>query len=244
MNKQAWLMSLTVLALLGGAVGLLAEIRVHQKLGLPGVKTHPVANSIRLEAELPDRVLNYRSQLMDTDDVTIKTLPADTSFGYRRYLAPDGLLVDLRVVLMGADRTSLHKPQFCLTSQGWEIDETVETSVRVQKPQPYELPIIELIATRIENGNRTSQRALYVYWYVAADRLNGSASGMGRMWSMAEQLIRTGVLQRWAYISCFSPCAPGQEGATFARMKEFIAASVPDFQLYPVASGQSLTSRE
>jgi hypothetical protein len=53
------------------------------------------------------------------------------------------------------------------------------------------------------------------------------------MWWTTEHMMSTGVLQRWAYISCFSVCAPGQEGAAFDRMKEFLAASVPQFQLFP-----------
>jgi hypothetical protein len=45
--------------------------------------------------------------------------------------------------------------------------------------------------------------------------------------------LRTGVLQRWASISYFAECAPGHEDATFERMKKFIVASAPEFQLVP-----------
>ena len=55
-----------------------------------------------------------------------------------------------------------------------------------------------------------------------------------RMWWLARDLLRTGVLQRWAYISYFTVCAPGQEEATFARVEKLIAASVPEYQLPPV----------
>jgi hypothetical protein len=48
---------------------------------------------------------------------------------------------------------------------------------------------------------------------------------------MARDLMTRGVLQRWAYISCFSVCPPGHEEATYARMKEWITAAVPQFQL-------------
>jgi hypothetical protein len=48
---------------------------------------------------------------------------------------------------------------------------------------------------------------------------------------MARDMLLTGVLQRWAYVACITLCAPGQEEATFSRMKEFIAAAVPQFQL-------------
>jgi hypothetical protein len=53
------------------------------------------------------------------------------------------------------------------------------------------------------------------------------------MWWLARDLLRTGVLQRWAYVSYFSFCAPGQEDAAFERMSKLIAASVPEYQLPP-----------
>jgi hypothetical protein len=55
------------------------------------------------------------------------------------------------------------------------------------------------------------------------------------MWQMAKHLLRTGELQRWAYVSVFAVCAPGQEDAAFERIKRFIAAAVPEFQLTPRA---------
>jgi hypothetical protein len=240
MNRQTWQMLAAVLVLMAGTAGLIGAIREHQKLAPPGVKTHALPGSIRLEAELPARVLDYDSHVMDVGDITVNTLPPDTSFGYRRYEAADRPSVDLRVVLMGTDRTSLHKPQFCLTGQGWEIDETIETRLPVEKPFRYDLPVIELVATRTENGHRTAQRAIYVYWFVAADGLSASAVGLGRMWSMAEQLVRTGTLQRWAYVSCFAVCSPGEEKNTFEGLKKFIAASVPEFQLYPSSNQNPL----
>jgi hypothetical protein len=50
---------------------------------------------------------------------------------------------------------------------------------------------------------------------------------------MARDVLFTGELDRWAYITFFSVCAPGQEDATFERMKKLIAAAVPEFQLVP-----------
>jgi hypothetical protein len=47
--------------------------------------------------------------------------------------------------------------------------------------------------------------------------------------------VTTGILQRWAYVTFFSACAPGQEENTYERLKNLIAASVPEFQLTPKA---------
>jgi len=51
------------------------------------------------------------------------------------------------------------------------------------------------------------------------------------MWWMARDMLKTGVLQRWAYVIVFAQCAPGAEDATFETMKNFIAAAVPEFHL-------------
>jgi hypothetical protein len=173
------------------------------------------------------------------------TLPKDTSFGQRRYKAQDGFVLDLRVVLMGADRTSMHKPQICLPGQGWHIDDlaSAETKVRVDRPQSYDLPVVKLVANALDDQNRPYS-GIYVYWYVADDALSASALGLQRMWWMATKLLRTGVLQRWAYVSCLARCPTGQENATFDRMKEFIAASVPQFQLYPRPIPTTITATQ
>jgi hypothetical protein len=195
-----------------------------------------VPDSIRLHADLPEHVLDYSSKELETEDLVIRTLPNDTSFGFREYTNAEFRLA-MRVVLMGRDRTSLHRPQFCLTGQGWAINQSLsrEATVKVEQPFAYELPIVALMASRTVNADGQSQllSGVYVYWYVADDAMSASTLGIERMWWMASKLLRTGVLQRWAYISCFASCAPGQESATFDRLKSFISAAVPQFQLYP-----------
>jgi hypothetical protein len=72
---------------------------------------------------------------------------------------------------------------------------------------------------------------LYVYWFVDADRF--TASHARRMLWMAHDVVIKDVLDRWAYISFFTQCLPGQEEATFDRVKKLITATVPEFQLVP-----------
>ena len=82
--------------------------------------------------------------------------------------------------------------------------------------------------TRDTNGNPQSIGGVFVYWFVANGEL--TASHADRMWWMARDLMLTGVLQRWAYVICFTPCAVGSEDEAFERVKEFIIAAVPEFQ--------------
>jgi hypothetical protein len=238
MKRQKWVILSIALALMAGAGGLLAKLHASQKLGQPGVKTHMLAGTQRLEVELPERVLDYDSKPLEVDKVTLDYLPLDTSFGQRRYHAPDGFEALLNVVLMGADRTSIHKPQFCLGGTGWCINDaaSAEAKVRIEKPCAYDLPVMKLICSRAPtaSGIPANARLIYVYWFAADNAL--TARHGQRMWWMAKELLQTGVLQRWAYVTCSSACLPGQEEATFERMKKFIAAAVPEFQQPPRAA--------
>ena len=230
MNKQQWILLLLALGVIGGGAAVLRHLQANQKLGRPAVKTSPIPGSLRLQVELPEHVLDYSSETMAADQMTLDTLPQDTSFGGRRYSAPDGFTTTVNVVLMGSDRTSLHKTEFCVEGQGWRINRAAscETTVHLDRPYPYDLPVMKFIATKQAtiDGQPVTAQGVYVFWFVA-DNDEFTARHSQRMWWMVRDLFRTGVLQRWAFIGCFSVCAPGQEDATFERMKNFIAAAAP-----------------
>ena len=243
MKRQKAIILALALAMMGGTAGFLTRIRANQKLGLPGIKTAPIPGSIRLDILLPEQVLDYKSEAIPAGTWLTQFLPADTSVALRHYTDTDGFNTLVTAVLMGTDRTSIHKPQICLKGQGWEIQDYLskETSVRMERPRAYDLPVTRLIATKtgVVDGRQITARGIYVYWFVADHEL--TASHWTRVVSMAGEVLKTGTLQRWAYISCFSICKPGDEEATFERLKKFIAASAPEFQLAPepnTTSGQ------
>ena len=236
--KRNWTLFILALVMIAGSAGLLASLSTNQKLSPVPVKAHPLpSDPKRLQVELPESVLDFKSEWVDVDEMTWKTLPPDTSFGQRRYRAPDGFGLSLNAVLMGGDRTSLHKPQFCLEGQGFQITQSTESSIHIDDPCTYDLPVVKLLATKTNprGDQRQVMRAVYVYWFVADDAISATVSGLERMRMMGTKILLTGVLQRWAYISCLAVCAPGQEDLTYERMKEFIADAVPQFQLNPHA---------
>jgi hypothetical protein len=222
------------LLLIAGTAAGLHYRQAHQRLGVPGVKVVHVpvydpdgnlagSNSVAL----PDRVLNFESTNIPIERVVLDWLPKDTTYGQRLYRASDGFQTQMTAVLMGADRTSIHQPQYCLEGSGWHIGDSELDTIHVDLPHSYDLPINKLTATKMQQG--VPVRGIYVYWFVAQNRL--TAKHGQRMFDMGLDMLRTGVLQRWAYVSCFSVCYPGQEQASYARIKELIAAAVPEFQL-------------
>ncbi|HTA30243.1 MAG TPA: exosortase-associated EpsI family protein [Candidatus Cybelea sp.] len=234
MNKQKWTFLLTALALIGVTALALVHMKANQKLGLPGIKTAEIPGSKRLNVYLPPKVLDFNSVAIPTDTNVLNGLPQDTSFAERGYYAPDGEQLLCNIVLMGTDRTSIHKPQFCLTGVGWSIsdaDSSADT-IRVARPYAYDLPVMKLVTAPrelIRNGKSETRCGVYVYWFVADNEL--TESHWVRMRRMSTHLLTTGELQRWAYVSCFAVCAPSETGKTYEQMKKFIAASVPEFQL-------------
>jgi hypothetical protein len=99
---------------------------------------------------------------------------------------------------------------------------------------PYPLPISRWDVSgtfQQPNGQKVKVNGVYVFWFVADG--DQTPSHLEMMKRFAMNLLRTGVLERWAYVSYFAPCEPGQEDVAFERMKKLIAASVPEFQLLP-----------
>ena len=239
---KTWAVALAALALMAAASAILLRSRNSQHLGVPGLRLVDVAladeTGKQIAAQsilLPERPLDYQSELLPVTTEELQWLPKDTTYGRRLYRSgSDGFQIQVSGVLMGTDRTSIHKPEFCLPAQGFRILRRTQGTLSIAGPRPFELPYTRLDATRevrLANGSRATQGAVYVYWFVSGTRL--SNDHFQRMWWLATDLIRTGELQRWAYLGVLGACNVGQEDLAFARLADFIRATVPEFQTTP-----------
>jgi hypothetical protein len=134
-------------------------------------------------------------------------------------------------VVMGTDRTSIHKPQYCLTGLGEQIVNSEVISIPITSPHRYDLKVMKLTTRSEQNlgkGQIVAVSGVFLYWFVADGHLTPHHGE--RMWLMGKELLTKGLLQRWAYVACYSRCLPGHENEMLERMKQFIAASVPEFQ--------------
>lgn len=238
-SRQVVVAAIVVLVLIGTTAGVLARMHQNHRLGKPGLRMvdEPVfaedgqvvnTNTVAL----PRKVLDFTSETGPITKIELGWLPADTTYARRIYRAPDGFPIHLNVVLMGQDRSSIHRPQICLTGQGFTIERSDMLEINIPRPQPYRLPVMRLTASRSSrsaDGQEHTYKAVYVYWFVADGQL--TARHGQRMWWMARDLLRDGVLQRWAYVSALAFGAPGSEEALYHRIEEFLAAAVPEFQV-------------
>jgi hypothetical protein len=242
-TRRKSILCVCALVLTAGTAFLLAA--VPQKLGSAGVKASPMPDSERWEIYLPEHVLDFESRSEEPDAETLSMLPKDTSLADRVYYKRGVPPCVSSVVLMGTDRTSIHKADYCLRGQGMRIQQITEDKIHMDQPQPYDLPVIKIVADEAVsvNGKAVTKRCVYVYWYVADGALSNDRSGFGRMWGMTKQLLFTGVLQRWAYVRFYTFCEPGQEDAAYGELKQLIVASVPQFQLTPRPSDATVAAQ-
>lgn len=240
MKAQKYILAILTLLMIAATAAVLFQSNKHQRLGDPGVKTRPLAGSKNLEIMMPETVPGYISEILTNVEEGLTVLPADTSYRSRLYQADDRFCVQITTVLMGTDRSSIHNPQICLPGQGWTINDSLTRveNVSMQHPFPYELPVNRIISSKQvkdANGSALTMSSVYLYWFVDADQYTASELKR-KMWLVPHDLLVKGVLDRWAYISFFAECAPGQEDMTADRMKKMIADAVPEFQLVPHAA--------
>ena len=222
------------LALIGGTAWALVQVKTNRRLGNPGLKTEAIPGSLTLKISLPENAAGFASTNLPTAQVVLDYLPKDTSYAQRLYSAPDGLQVMANVILMGADRTSIHRPDYCLPGQGLKIVDQTAVKIPIAGSPAYDLNVQKWTVHNTfaaPDGSATTVSGLYVFWFVAEDNATDNYTSIQK--SILYHLLRHGVLERWAYVSYFTRCLPGQEAAAFDRIKNLIAQSVPEFQLPP-----------
>ena len=234
MKTSKWLILFVALALMAGTVGALTWLKAHQRLGQPGIIATRIPGSVMMKIDLPERVLDFTSTNVPESEVELGYFPKDTSYARRLYQAPDGFGVSTTIVLMGADRTSIHRPDYCLPGQGWTIGSKTAVNIPIGGEHPYELPVLKWVvhnSFQAPDGQKREASGVYVFWFVADNEQ--TPNYIQFQYYLLRDLLFAGKLQRWAYVSCFSICAPGQEDAAFERMQKLIAASAPEYQSAP-----------
>jgi len=239
MKKANWVVVAAALGMMAATAGWLKEFRGRHLLGPPGVKVGPVSiydEERRLAATqsvvLPTYVPGFLTKAGVVSDTELSSLPKDTTFGRRLYWVPGGgFAAQLTVVLMGTDHTSIHQPQYCLYARDWSVTNTERISLHMERPFTYDIPAIKLTATHQTPKSGQVAEGLYVYWFVSGDKI--TAEEGSRLWSMWKTMLQKGQMERWAYVSYFVTCLPGEEQATFERLEKLIRATAPEFQLVP-----------
>jgi hypothetical protein len=127
-------------------------------------------------------------------------LPADTLLIKKFYRPPAGPGLLVSVVVSGAEQVSIHRPQICLTGQGYEIASERTIMVPLDQRAPLGVRMLDLFQRgRSADGQLVERASFYAYWFVSRHHETPS-HGVRVSLSAWDRLIH-GRAIRWAYVS-------------------------------------------
>jgi hypothetical protein len=166
------------------------------------------------------------SDLSNGSLVEWSLLPADTRILKKVYEHPFQPSVLASIVLSGASRTSIHRPQICLVGEGREIIGTRTLEVPIPGRDPLTVTVLDMLTRQQDADGRWMQYAsYYAYWFVSPDRETPYHSE--RMFWMAYDRIFRGLSHRWAYIAVSGPRQEGND-LHLTSAAEFISVLQPE----------------
>jgi hypothetical protein len=155
-------------------------------------------------------------------------LPADTIVLKKRYESPEHEVLFASIVMSGAERASIHRPQICLVGQGNEIVHSEVEHVPVAGRKKLDVMVLDMLRRwRTPDGQQREHPSYYAYWFVGKNR--ETASHTMRMFWMAFDRVFLNTSHRWAYISVSGN--RDEEGAYRERMKAFVSELYPHMLL-------------
>jgi hypothetical protein len=105
-------------------------------------------------------------------------LPDDTAVIKKLYEQPDRPPLVASIVLSGADRTSIHRPQICLVGGGQEIVATHARSITLPDGRVVRVTVLDLLwRGQAKDGRTVSRERYFAYWFVGPHHETASPLG-------------------------------------------------------------------
>ena len=220
-----WGRSLVVLAVTGLAAGLIylgRDMNQNREAGVNMV--------------LPDSIPGYLGFDEAPAPAELRILPQDTEFAKKRYVGGGSVDVGCEIVLSGAAKSSIHRPQVCLVAQGWTIQREQTVPIALEDGRSQKVRVLTI--SRTEDGKVYS--GYYIYWYVGKDRT--TEDNFRRILLTSWDRVVRRVNHRWAYVTICG-LLPGDssrdsesEKRVLADLMSFTRDIIPLIQQPPVSS--------
>jgi hypothetical protein len=156
-------------------------------------------------------------------------LPKDTQFVKSAYTNDAGDRVFVSIVLSGAERGSIHRPQRCLPGQGHR--DLVEHNLEVPLNEDGRTLGMRVIESNMKDrAGKIYYYSYYAYWF--AGRGRDTPSHYMRMFWLAWDRVFESRAHKWAYIAVSGKRA--ESSREYERtVQDFVALLYPALQLDP-----------
>jgi hypothetical protein len=187
---------------------------------------------------LPDSVGAYQGVEQPVSESERVILPKDTEFAKKLYTDAGGSAINCQVVLAGAEKRSIHRPEVCLPAQGWTIKSGEVIPVKLSDGRT--LDVMKLLIVRpisLPNGERREMKSIFCYWFVGKGTT--TPHHIVRILKTSLDLLFHNVNHRWAYVIVstvvledFSSRGQNEE-QTMESLKGFISVLGPEILKKP-----------
>jgi exosortase len=224
---------------LWGAAAAVALVSVLTAAALVNVTRRPLGehSGIRLAPDglnpvkLPTFLgTEWIGRASEVTEVERQVLPPDTGFSRKTYisLADPAKQVFLSIVLSGRDRTSIHRPEYCLVGQGWSIRGSfLHRFAYPGKPGGFPATVLRVRKEIATPKGKLVVPQLFAYYFVGEDTI--TASHWGRILRDAADRVLHGKSNRWAYVVIQTGDSDGEEAA-LGRIQFVLDQTLPTFQ--------------
>jgi hypothetical protein len=165
---------------------------------------------------LPDSIGNYLGFDIGIDERERLILPGDTEFAKKRYEGFDLPEITTEIVLSGAQRQSIHRPQVCLVGQGWAIQKEEPLLITLADGRTQKVRKLTLVRTQ----NGTQIEGYFIYWFIGKDKTTDDH--VERIILTSWDRIVHRVNHRWAYV-IVSSILPTQAKATAGERQKVLS---------------------
>jgi EpsI family protein len=173
-------------------------------------------------------------------------LPSDTEIVKKTYRDSAGNLINAEIVLAGAEKRSIHRPELCLPAQGWSINERATMPVKLNDGRAIAV-MNDFISRTVETSPGVTHplESYFSYWFVG----NGvtTSSHVMRLFLTSWDRVLHHKNHRWAYVAISAPVLKGfkQDGKnaeeTRQMISDFIAEIAPQVMKHDGEIAEKLT---
>ena len=157
---------------------------------------------------LPERVGEFTGKDEEASAGEKYVLPKDTEIVKKLYTDASGDVMNAQIVLAGAEKRSIHRPELCLPAQGWSIDRRVTVPVVLDNGESLSV-MVDVISRAVETSPGVTKplTSLYCYWFVG----NGvtTPSHLMRLLLTSWDRVVYRKNHRWAYVAVSAPVLEG-----------------------------------
>ena len=158
--------------------------------------------------ELPGSLIGLWGSDQPVSESEKVILPADTEFAKKIYSDGMGNDIHCQIVLAGAEKRSIHRPEVCLPAQGWTIKSGEVVPVKLADGRTLEVMKLTVVRpVTLNNGTQRDLTSVFCYWFIGKHAT--TPHHFVRVLKTNLDMLLHNTNHRWAYVIVNAPVLGG-----------------------------------